>query len=526
MIHIPLTRSMPRASGCAGLVVAAALAWPGVLPAQQAVIAARTWADRNAAALVGELRDFVALKNVAGDSATIRRNARALVAMLERRGVVARILETGAEPIVYGEIGDPSLPAILFYCHYDGQPVDPSGWTQADPWSPVLRTAAIEAGGTEVARWPGPGERVDPEWRLYARSASDDKAPIVVLLQILDAWRAAGVTPPNHLKFIFEGDEEAGSRHLAGTARRYRDLLAADLAVMADGPIHPTGRPSAFFGLRGMSGVTITVYGPVRPLHSGHYGNWAPNPAMRLAQLLSSMKGPNGEVLVAGWEDDRVPLGPADRTALAAFPHDDEQQRLQFQLGGVDGNGATRHELIARPSLNIRGMRSLFVGAEARTLVPDVAVATLDLRLVAGNDPTRQAEKVARHVEAQGYEVVRDEPDSATRVNAPRLARIVGGSGYPAGRTPLDHPAAQAVVKALGETGLGRPVVVPTMGGSGPAYVFTDILRMPFVVVPIVNHDNNQHAENENVRVGNLLKGMEILAAVASANVPPARVAP
>jgi len=509
-----------------GLLIAVAILGPGPLDGQQPVPAARSWADRNAASLVTELRDFTALTNVAGDLVTIRRNAAALVSMLERRGATARILETGAEPIVYGEIGDPSRPAVLIYCHYDGQPVDPAGWQQANPWTPVLRTAAIEAGGTVVERWPGPGEPVNPEWRLYARSASDDKAPIVVLMHILDAWRAAGVTPPNRLKFIFEGDEEAGSKYLAETARRHRDLLAADLAVMADGPIHPTGRPSAFFGLRGMSGVTITVYGPVRPLHSGHYGNWAPNPAMRLAQLLSSMKGSDGEVLVAGWEDDMVPLGPADRAALAAFPHDDQEQRLQFQLGSTDGSGAMRHELIAHPSLNIRGMRSLFVGAEARTLVPDVALATLDLRLVAGNDPARQAEKVVRHVEAQGYRVVREEPDSATRVNSPRLARIAGGNGYPAGRTPIDHPAAQAVVTALRETGLGEPVVVPTMGGSGPAYVFTDILRMPFVVVPIVNHDNNQHAENENVRVGNLLKGMEILAAVASAKVPPARSTP
>ena len=295
---------------------------------------------------------------------------------------------------------------------------------------------------------------------------------------------------------------------------------------MADGPIHPSGRPSAFFGLRGMASATITVYGPIRALHSGHYGNWAPNPAMRLAQLLASMKGPDGEVLVAGWEDDIVPLGPTDRGALAAFPHDDEEQRLQFQLGSLDGNGATRHELIARPSLNVRGMRSLFVGAEARTLVPDVAVAALDLRLVAGNDPVRQVEKLVRHIEGQGYRVVREEPDSATRVNTPRLARVAVDGGYPAGRTPIDQPVAQAVVTALGGTGLGEPVVVPTMGGSGPAYVFTDILRMPFVVVPIVNHDNNQHAENENVRVGNLLRGMEILAAVASARVGSGRPTP
>jgi acetylornithine deacetylase/succinyl-diaminopimelate desuccinylase-like protein len=284
---------------------------------------------------------------------------------------------------------------------------------------------------------------------------------------------------------------------------------------MADGPIHPSNRPTAVFGIRGIVTARLTVYGPVRPLHSGHYGNWAPNPAMRLAQLLTTMKDSSGRVLVSGWEDDVVPLTAADRAAIAAFPHDDDAQRRQFQLGSLEGGGATRLELILRPSLNIRGMRSLFVGAEARTLVPDAAVAELDLRLVAGNDPVRQVDKLRRHIEAQGYRVVAQAPDSATRVASPRLVRLESSGGYPAGRTPLDHPAARAVVAALSGAGLGAPVIMPGQGGSLPVYVFPDILGTPFVSIPTVNHDNNQHAENENLRLGNLFRGIEILAAVA-----------
>ena len=508
----------PLSTLCGALVAALGAASPA--QAQDPLAAIRSYRDGHQGAIVAELRDFLSLENVAGNLPNIRRNAQALVAMLQKRGATAQILETGAEPVVFGEIGDPSKPAILFYCHYDGQPVNPASWQQGNPWQPVLRTKAIEAAGTVVSQWPAPGAQVDPEFRLYARSASDDKAPIIVLLQILDAWKAAGINPPNHLKFIFEGDEEAGSKYLAQTAAGHRDLLRADLAVMADGPIHESGRPAAFFGLRGMAGVTLTVYGPVRPLHSGHYGNWAPNPAMRLAQLLASMKGPNGEVLVEGWEDDMVPLSAADRRALAAYPNDDDAQRLQFQLGSLDGGSMSRMEAVAHPSLNIRGLRSLFVGREARTLVPDVAVAELDLRLVAGNTPERQVEKLVRHIQRQGYTVVRQDPDSATRVNTPRLVKVESEEGYPAGRTPIDHPVAQAILAALTGAGIGQPVVVPTMGGSGPAYVFTDILRMPFVALPIVNHDNNQHAENENVRVGNVFKGMEILGAAASVRLP------
>jgi acetylornithine deacetylase/succinyl-diaminopimelate desuccinylase-like protein len=499
------------------IALAPALFLAGAAPAaaQSHLTTVRDHARRHAAAIVAELRELLAIPNVAADSANIRRNAAALVRMLERRGVRARLLETAGPPLVFGEIGDASLPTVLFYCHYDGQPANPAAWAQPNPWQPVLRTAAVEGGGTEVAAWPAPGAVVPPDWRVYARSASDDKAPIVALLAMLDAWRAAGVRLPNRLKFLFEGDEEAGSAFIADIARRHRDLLAADLMVMADGPIHPSNRPTAVFGLRGIVTARVTVYGPIRPLHSGHYGNWAPNPAMRLAQLLATMKDADGRVLVDGWEDDVTPLGAAERAAIAAFPHDDDAQRRQFQLGSTEGRGATRLELVSRPSLNVRGLRSLFTGAESRTLVPDVAVAELDLRLVAGNDPARQVAKLVRHIERQGYTVVRDEPDSATRVSASRLVRVQSSGGYPAGRTAIDHPASRALLAALDSAGLGAPVVMPTLGGSGPAFVFTDILQAPFVTIPIVNHDNNQHAENENLRLGNLFRGMEILAAVA-----------
>ncbi len=499
------------------LVAFAPVALAAQSPHQSAV---RAYTAAHEGAIVAELRELLAIPNVAADSANIRRNADALVRMLERRGVKARLLETGGPPLVYGEIGDPSLPSLLFYCHYDGQPASRGAWAQPDPWKPVLRTAALEAGGKDVAAWPSGSARVPPDYRVYARSSSDDKAPIIALLAMLDGWKAAGLQPPNHIKFLFEGDEEAGSPNIAASARRYRDLLVSDLAVMADGPIHPTNRPTAVFGVRGIVSVRLTVYGPVRPLHSGHYGNWAPNPAMRLAQLLATMKGPNGDVLVAGWEDDVTPLSAADRAAIAAFPHDDDAQSRQFQLGAVEGGGRTRLEQTLRPSLNVRGMQSMFVGPEARTLVPDVAVAELDLRLVAGNDPTRQVGKLQRHIEQQGYRVVRDAPDSGLRVATARLVRLEVTEGYPAGRTPLDHPAAKAVVTALAGAGLGEPVVAPALGGSLPVYVFPDILGTPFVSIPTVNHDNNQHAENENLRLGNLFRAIEILAAVAGAKVP------
>lgn len=500
--------------------VFAALASP--IRAQDPIDVVRRHVDRRGPEMVAELRELLSIPNVAADRENIRRNADALVAMLKKRGATVRLIETAGPPLVYGEIGDPRLPTVLFYFHYDGQPAgDAASWTQPSPWTPVLRSAAIEKGGRIMEQWPSPGSTVDPEWRVYARSASDDKAPIIAFMAVLDAWREGRVPLRNRIKMIFEGDEEAGSPNIADIVRNNRDLLAADLVVMADGPIHPSNRPTADFGLRGLAAVTLTVYGPIAPLHSGHYGNWAPNPAMALAQLLASMKSSDGRILVDGWEDDVVPPGPEERAAWAAYPNDDSTRRLQLQLGAVEGGGASRMEMIARPSLNVRGMRSLFTGAEARTLIPDIAVAELDLRLVAGNDPQRQVAKLVRHIERQGWTVVRDTPDSATRVRSAKLVQVRAGSGYPAGRTPLSNPAARALIASLAAARLGSPVVSPTMGGSGPSWVFTDILRAPFVALPTVNHDNNQHAGNENVRLGNLFRSAQILAAAASAPLRP-----
>ncbi len=489
--------------------------------AQSPLDAIRSYVAEHQAEIVLELRDWFSIPNVASDLPNIRRNAETLLGMMEQRGISARIIETGGPPLVYGEIGDPNLPTILFYSHYDGQPANPAQWEQGSPWEPTLRTGTIEEGAEVIEEWPEPGSAVDPEWRIYARSASDDKSPIVALMRVLDAWQEAGVPLKNRIKFIFEGDEEAGSRYLPDVAREHRDLLAADLAVMADGPIHPSGNPTADFGLRGNVGATVTMYGPAMPLHSGHYGNWAPNPAMRLAQLLATMKGPNGEILVEGWEDDVVPFGNEERQALARYPHDDETRRQQLQIGSLDGGGATRLALISRPSLNVRGLQSMFVGRQARTIIPDVAIAELDLRLVSGNRPERQVEKLIRHIEAQGYTVVREDPDSTTRVNTAHLVKVTSRGGYPAGRTPLANPAAQGLVGALEDAGLGEPVISPTMGGSGPAYVYTEILGVAFAVVPTVNHDNNQHAANENVRLRNVFRAMEILGAVAAADLRP-----
>lgn len=467
------------------------------------------------------LREFVALlslPNVASDAAGIRRNAALLVAMMGARGLNPRLLEAetpGVPPAVFGEWRAPGATrTVVLYAHYDGQPTDPRKWTGTQPWEPRLRSAPFEKGGA-LLPMPADGEPVNPEWRLYARSASDDKAGVMSILTALDALRAKNISPTVNLKFFFEGEEEAGSPHLVEILSRHRALLASDAWIVCDGPVHQSGRKQVVFGVRGDTNVELTVYGPARPLHSGHYGNWAPNPAMTLARLLASMKDDAGRVTIKGWYDDVVPLSEEERRALAEAPAYDEELKRELGLNRPEGAGKSLLELINQPSLNVNGLTSAETGALARNVIPTTAVAALDLRLVLGTDHRRQVERLVAHVRAQGFFVTDREPTGDERLAHPLVARVrVSPGGYNAERTPMDSPVARAVVEAVRATSTQPVVRMPTLGGSLPLSLIRETLGAPTITVPVANYDNNQHAENENIRLQNLWDGIETYAAL------------
>ena len=335
---------------------------------------------------------------------------------------------------------------------------------------------------------------------------------IFTALEVLDH---AGLRPTSNLVFFFEGEEEAGSPHLGDYLERHASQLDVDAWLILDGPVHQSRRPQLLFGVRGVTGFELTVYGATRGLHSGHYGNWAPNPGLLLAQLLASMKDERGNVLVEGFHDTALPLGAAERAALATVPHVDAELKRELGLARTEGaKGETLAERLLLPSLNIRGIRCAEVGAGSRNVVPSTATASLDVRLVAGNDPDHMLDLVEAHVRAQGYHVVRTEPDHRTRLEHERIALIERGPGYVAARTPMDDPIvdvlAAAVERATGE----EPILVPALGGSLPLYLFVERTAAPIVIVPIANHDNNQHAPNENLRLANLWYGIDLFAAL------------
>jgi acetylornithine deacetylase/succinyl-diaminopimelate desuccinylase-like protein len=487
------------------------------IPAQVAQ-EVRNYRMDNEDRIIRELSEFLAIPNVASDTPNIQKNAARLVEMLEARGIETHLLPiTGRGPVVFGKLISPDAKrTVIFYAHYDGQPVDPAAWTDGKPFEPVLRDAAIEAGGKRIASpASGAGHRgfYNDDWRIYARSSSDDKSPIVALLAALDALRAKKIPLAVNLKVIFEGEEEAGSTNLQRTLELHKNLLGADLLITADGPVHQSGRPLVFFGNRGDIGIGVTVYGPVRALHSGHYGNWAPNPAMELARLIASMKDAEGRVLIDGYYDDVTPLGEAEKKALAEMPDNDAELQRALGIAKSEGGGKKLVELIMEPSLNVRGLRSAYVGEQAQNVVPENAEASLEARLVKGEDPAKKFEQIAAFIGKQGFFVVDHEPTMEERRSHVRIAKVIYEGGYRASRTPMDLPMSKAIVEVVrGAAGLDT-VTMPSSGGSVPMYIFED-LGLHWVGVPIVNYDNHQHSSDENLRLGQFWRGMEIYAAI------------
>ena len=469
---------------------------------------------RHQGEIVREFLELVAIPNHRADLPNIKRNAELLRQMLERRGMKPEVWETPTAPLVYGERLIPGATrTILFYIHFDGQPVNKATWKQADPFQPILRAGTLEEGAEEIRDISGRTTFPDA-WRIYARSAGDDKGSIIAMLSALDAMRAAGIAPSVNLKFFFEGEEEAGSPHLERILRTYAADLRADAWLFCDGPVHQSGRQQVLFGLRGVSGLELTVYGPNRALHSGHYGNWAPNPGAQIARLIASMRDDAGRITIAGFYDDVRPITKSEREALAQMPPVDSMLRRTFGLAAGGPRPLPIAEGVMHPALNVRGIRVGNVGDLAANAISTEAHASFDFRLVPNQTPERVRQLVEAHIRAQGFFVTHDSVTAAMRLEHPNVAHLRWEGGYPASRTSMDLSFSRALLRVIGEGAKEPPLAVPTMGGSGPTYLFERVLNVPMVVLPIANFDDNQHAFDENLRLGNLWDGIETYASL------------
>ncbi|MBT8052969.1 MAG: M20/M25/M40 family metallo-hydrolase [Xanthomonadales bacterium] len=483
------------------------------MPADPMVAAgqAREWRQAHEQEIIDGFAELLRLPNVASDGINIRRNAEYIRSLLTPRGFNVRLLESeGSPPAVFAERKTSgAVRTLMIYVHYDGQPVNAAEWA-SDPWTPTMRDAPVELGG-KIMPMKAP---FDPEWRLFARSAGDDKAPIIALNAALDAMAAAGLDLSVNLKLFFEGEEEAGSPHLKQMLSQHRALLDADLWLFCDGPVHQSRRWLLSYGVRGSFGFGLTVFGPNRPLHSGHYGNWAPNPIARLTRLLDTMRDEQGNILIDGFDDQVVPPSLLEMAAIEAAPPVDETLVGQFGIGRPEN--AERIELaVMRPAINFRGIRSGDVGEKARNSIQTSATASVGLRLVPAQTPDYLRQVIERHVREQGYLVVHQPPTAGQRAAHDRIALLDWSeSGYPAYRAPFDLPMAQEVAGIMQQLSDQPLVQLPTMGGSLPLYLIDEVVGAPILILPVANHDNNQHGKNENLRLQNLWDAIEIYAAV------------
>jgi acetylornithine deacetylase/succinyl-diaminopimelate desuccinylase-like protein len=472
------------------------------------------WRAAHERAIVDELMQLVSLPNVSGNDADMQRNAALLRTLFERRGFTVTATSGPGAPVLLATLDAPAARGTLtLYIHYDGQPVTAAEWRRCPPFAPCLMGPAGPIPLTPALT------TFDPEWRLYGRSVSDDKGPIIAVLYAVDALRATASGPLWNLRVVLDGEEEAGSANFRRFATEQAGRLTADLAITLDGPRHPSGQATMYYGVRGSAGVTVKVYGARQDLHSGNYGNWAPDPSMRLARLLTSMKDESGRVTIAGFYDDVTPLTPTELAALEAMPNVEADLRRDFLVAQPERAEQRLERKLNEPTLSVITMGAgAGLDAPPRTAIPGWAAARLEMRLVHGLDPARQARKVIDHIRAQGYFIVEGrEPTDEERLTHPMVARVDPRGGSTAPRVSMDDPMARAAAAALSRG--GRPLVqLPTLGGGMPFASFSE--RMPTVGISIVNHDNNQHGPDENLRLRNLWEGIDMMAAIMTMTRP------
>jgi acetylornithine deacetylase/succinyl-diaminopimelate desuccinylase-like protein len=427
--------------------------------------------DERREAYLLQLFTLLRQKSISAQNIGIRETAEMLRGMMEDIGINARLIETKGHPVVYGElISHPGAFTLLIYGHYDVQPAELADGWNSPPFEPEVR-----------------------DGRIYCRGAGDNKGQLMAQLLAVKTYLDVNPSLPVNVKFMFEGEEESGSPNLAAFVEQHKDLLACQLVYTSDGPLHETGLPMVVLGVRGMLYVELTCQTAKWDNHSGNKGNIVPNPAMRLVQLVASMRdGEDGRILIDGFYDNVKHPTEAELLHLRNLPYDNAQAGRQAGYEQLDMEPETYYRrLMYEPTLNICGFTSGYGGEGSKTIIPAKATVKMDMRLVAGQDPDDIYQKFCAHVKRH-----------AAGVEIQHL-----GDMKPS-RTPADLPLVQDVITAVESAYRQRPVVAPALGGSLPDYVWTQILGVPSVLVPYANSDEANHSPNENIGVENFFNGI------------------
>lgn len=457
--------------------------------------------------LFQEFYDFLSIPNDANIPDQLTANIEWCERSFKKRGFKIQRLKTDRLPLILAEKRfNRNYPTVLFYVQVDGQPVDPTKWFQKDPFLPVLKSMNSKGEWQEIP-WDNLKKDYDEDWRVFARSASDAKAPINSFLIALDIMDEQNLEPNYNIKVIMDMEEEMGSPNLPNAVKKYRKKLKADRLVILDGPRHPSNEPTLTFGARGIATIQLKVHGPKYPQHSGHYGNYVPNPAIRLSQIIASMKNQDGIVTINGFYDG-IEISDKARKIMAQVPDDENEIRRSIGISEIDKVADNYQESIQYPSLNVRGLKSGWVEKEVRTIIPSFALAEIDVRLVKETDPNRLIGLIKEHIQKQGYHITKKDPSDVERMKYGRLITFKSKISYTAFRTPIDSPIGDWLSSAIRNGFEMEPIIKRTSGGSVPISPFVNTLGVPAVTVPTVNPDNNQHSPNENIRVGNLIESV------------------
>ncbi len=460
-----------------------------------------------------ELYEFFSISNDANYLEQIEPNVKWCEKAFSKRGFKTQRLETSTVPLLLATRENlKAKKTVLVYLQVDGQPVDTTKWHQPNPYIPALKEQNAN-GNWNIIPWNKLEGEINNDWRIFSRSASDARGPDMMFLKAIDILNDFKFKPDYNLKVIMDFEEELGSPNLPKAVLENKELLAADMLVIFDGPRHLSNQPTLSYGARGIAQITIEVFGPRSPLHSGNYGNYVPNPAMKLSQLLATMWQEDGRVAIPGWYDG-ITISDEVKEILKQVPDDEAQIQKDFGIASTDNIGTNFQEAIQYPALGILGMEAAWVGKETRTVIPASATTEMNIRLVKETNGDRMVLLVKKHVENQGFHLIEGEPTEEERLTYKKLARFNSKVSYGAFRTEFNTEVGEWLRKGMRHAFGENPIQIRTMGGSIPISPFVITLGIPAVGVPTVNPDNNQHSPNENIRLGNYIDGIKTITAI------------
>ncbi len=465
-------------------------------------------------ASLNEFREYLSLPNNGKVPSDIQLNLLWCRVALEKRGFETQILNSNGVPHLFaqGKI-DPNKKTILVYMQVDGQPVDSAAWDQESPYIPELM-AEIE-GKWKPISWNHIEGEINPDWKIFARSASDSKGPTMTFLSALDILALKGLEPAVNLKFILDFQEEISSPELATVVSENKRLFEADGILIMDGTRHFSNLPNLAFGARGIATITLKIFGANTDLHSGQYGNFAPNPVFSAARLISAMKDESGRVLIPGFYEG-VEFSETDIKAMRAVPESLEAIQEELGIATAEKVGSSYQEAMQYPSLNIRGIRAAWVGKEVRTIIPSDVIIEIDMRTVKETPAERQINLVRNFISELGFHFVEGEPSDEERSMYYKLISFDFRIGSEPFRAELESDFGHWLERGM-ETVFGKNYIKTRLtGGSQPMAPFINVLGIPAVSVRIPNPDNSIHAPNENIRVGNYLEGIQTCLGILS----------